>query len=97
MEPGPKNSDKLLPLRVMPMLALRDAGLLMLMLTCPQSSVCTSSVNAPRWSTFIFIAYLNFSGDDNRYDVHDAKLSSSATAHDSSFMSCPQTALMSCR
>src|SRR5699024_8769191 len=36
-------------------------GLLMLMLTWPQSAVCTSSVKEPLSSTFIFSGYLNFS------------------------------------
>ena len=36
-------------------------GRLMLMLTCPQSAVCTSSVKEPRLSAFILRAYLNLS------------------------------------
>ena len=36
-------------------------GLLILMDTCPQSCVCTSSVKLPRSSTFNFRAYLNLS------------------------------------
>ena len=46
-------------------------GLPVLMLTWPQSSVCTSSANDPLSSQFIFIAYLNLSAE--RYDRYRLK------------------------